>query len=186
VEHQISKEGEVQDDGKFKIEAAFLEHGIENIGWRIKEADRIKFKKELLKKYNVKGPNVKKLQRDKKIKIDGKIIKLEDVSYIKKGDSVSIVIDTKKCKSAVDIAKGSKILICESTYLEKDKKLATKYMHMTAKQAASIAKEAGVEMLILTHFSARYLNMNLFEKEAKKVFENTIVAEDFKRIKFPK
>ncbi|KPK32237.1 MAG: ribonuclease Z [Chlamydiae bacterium SM23_39] len=186
IEKPVFKENLIYQDEKFKIEARFLKHGIDNIGWRITEPDKIKFKKELLKKYNVKGPNVKRLEKEKKIEIEGKKIKLEDVSYLKKGDSIAVVIDTKKCNEAVELAKNAKILICESTYLEKDKHLALKYMHMTAKQAAEIALEAQVDTLILTHFSARYLDMEAFEKEAKKIFPNTIIAEDFKRVNFPK
>ena len=50
----------------------------------------------------------------------------------------------------------------------------------TASQAASLAKKSGVEQLILTHFSARYANLNDFYEEASKIFPNTKIAEDFK------
>ena len=55
---------------------------------------------------------------------------------------------------------------------------------MTAKQAAQLAKKANVDILILTHFSARYTDLTLFEKEAKEIFENVYIAEDFKRVNF--
>ena len=57
---------------------------------------------------------------------------------------------------------------------------------MTAKEAANLAREANVKLLILTHFSARYSNSQDFEKEAKKVFENVIAVEDLMKIDFPK
>lgn len=184
IEYPVSKPGLVEDDGNFKIEAEFLEHGIENIGWRITEPDRIKFDKDLLEKYKIFGTDVRKLEKDGKISAHGKTIKLEEVSWVKKGDSVSVVIDTRDCESAYRIAKNAKVLICESTYLEEDQDLAQKYMHMTARQAAHLAKRSNVETLILTHFSARYKDLSAFENEAKSVFKNTIVAEDFKRIDF--
>ncbi|MCK4935022.1 MAG: ribonuclease Z, partial [Simkaniaceae bacterium] len=56
--------------------------------------------------------------------------------------------------------------------------------HMTAKQAAMIAKQAGAEELILTHYSARYRDIDLFQQEAREVFPNTQVADDFKRFPF--
>ena len=85
-----------------------------------------------------------------------------------------------------DSAYGAKMLLCESTYLEKDKHLATKHLHLTAMQAASIAKKAGVEILILTHFSARYKDITEFEKEAQTIFPNSFTARDFKQFPFPR
>ncbi len=94
------------------------------------------------------------------------------------------MLDSKKCSQAADISKGAKLLLCESTFLEEEKRLSKKYMHMTAKDAAMIAKKAGVEKLVLTHFSARYTDASVFVKEAFEVFENVEAAEDFKRIAF--
>ena len=78
------------------------------------------------------------------------------------------------------------MLICESTYLDEERDLAHEYMHMTAKQAALIAKEAEVGQLILTHFSARYRDVEEFAKEARAIFPNSFAAEDLKRFSFPK
>lgn len=186
IEHPVSASGVVENDGKFKIEAEFLEHGIDNVGWRITEPDKIKFKKDLLKKFKIEGPSVKKLEMDGEITVNGVTIKLSEVSWVKKGDVIAVVIDTKKCPAAIRLAKDASILLCESTYLVEDDELAKKYKHMTAKDAAEIAKEAHVNTLILTHFSARYKNPADFEKEARPIFPNTIIAEDFKRVDFPK
>ena len=57
---------------------------------------------------------------------------------------------------------------------------------MTAKQAAKLAKQASVQKLILSHFSARYKDLELFRTEAQSVFKNTDVADDFRRFLFPK
>ena len=186
VEHPVYSEGLVQDDGKFRIEAYFLEHGVDNIGWRVTEPDVHKFDKEKLKKCGVHGPLVKELEGKGAILIDGKTITLEDVSWVRKGDTFAIVIDTLPSKNAVKVAKGAKLLLCESTYLEEHKQLAKKHRHITAKQAANIAKEAEVGHLILTHFSARYLDLEPFLEEARPIFPNTDVADDLKRFEFPR
>lgn len=186
VEYPISSKGVVEEDGKFIIEANYLEHGVETIGYRVSERDKIKFNKEALKKHGISGLDVKKIETEKKIEKNGKIINLEDVSYVKKGDSIAVILDTKLCQNAIDLARGAKVLLCESTYLENNRDLANKYNHMTARDAATLAKEAGVELLILTHFSARYSNHLDFENEAKEIFPNSIAAEDFKKIEFPK
>lgn len=186
IEHPVHKEGVVDDDGTFKIEAAFLEHGVDNIAWRVTESDQLKFDSEKLKSLKVVGPRVGDLQRAGTITIEGKNIALSDVSWIRKGSSIAIVSDTRRCQSAIDIAKNASLLLCESTYLEEHKSLAHEHYHLTAKQAAQIAKEANAQLLILTHFSARYLYNVDFENEAREIFPNTFAAEDLKVFLIPK
>jgi ribonuclease Z len=184
VEHPVYEEGIVEDDGKFKIEARFLDHGVENIAWRITEPDQRKFDHTKLEAAGVRGVHVRELLQNGKIEIDGKTIHLEDVSWIRHGDSIAIVIDTRVCKNAVEIARGAKILLIESTYLEEHKELAYKHHHLTARQAAEIAKEADVKKMIMTHFSARYLKLKPFETEARSVFPNAFAADDLKVFQF--
>jgi ribonuclease Z len=186
IEHPVSAPGVVQDDGKFRIEATFLEHGVDNVGWRITEPDTRKFDKEKLIHYNVKGPLVKDLERHGQLEINGQHVSLDDVSWIRKGDSIAIVIDTRYCPNALAIAKNARILLCESTYLEEHRELAHKHYHLTAKQAALLAREAGVEQLILTHFSARYQTLDAFLTESTAIFPNTFIAKDLKCFPFPK
>lgn len=186
IEHPVYEAGLVQDDGKFRIEATFLEHGLDNIGWRITEPNTRKFDKEKLLFHGVRGPLVKELEEKGILTINGNSVKLEDVSHVRPGDSIAVVIDTRYCKNAVNIAKNARMLLCESTYQEEHADLAYKHFHLTAKQAATIAKEANVEELILTHFSARYQFTSGFEDEARLVFPNTHAADDLRVFPFPK
>jgi ribonuclease Z len=186
VEHPVKENGLVEDDGKFRIEAAFLDHGVENVGWRITEPDTTKFDKEQLKKFGIDGPNVRRLASEKSLEIDGRLVRLEEVSQVRRGDVFSYIIDTRPCAAANALAKGAKMLLCESTYLDSERQLAHEYHHMTAFQAAEIARDNGVQTLILTHFSARYTDPYLMEEEARKVFPNSFAADDFKRFPFQK
>ena len=183
IEHPVYEPGLVQDDGNFKIEAVFLEHGVDNIGWRITEPDTRKFDQKKLAENGIKGIMVRELIEKGALVVNGKEVRLDEMSWIRPGDSVAVVIDTRFCQNAIDIARGAKLLLCESTYLEEHKELAYQHWHLTAKQAATLAKEAGVQKLILTHFSARYQNTKGFEAEAKEVFPNTFIADDL--ITFP-
>lgn len=181
VEHPISEEGVVDQTEHFAIEAAFLDHGVDNIAWRITEKDKRKFYPEKVKAFGLKGLLMKELIDQGVIEIGGKRITLDDVSYMKKGDSFASVIDTSYCKEAISIAKDAGTLLCESTYLEEHAHLAKKHQHLTAKQAATIAKEANAKRLILTHFSARYRDLELFKEEAEGIFPNVDVADDLKK-----
>ena len=186
VEHPVANAGLVEDDGNFRIEAAFLEHGVDNIAWRITESDSRKFDREKLAAHGIAGPLVRELEEKGQLVVNGKTVTLDDVSWIRKGDAIAVVIDTRYCQNAIDIARGARVLLCESTYLDEHRELARNHMHLTAKEAATIAREANVGQLILTHYSARYLNLHEFENEARPIFPNTFIAEDLKTFQFPK
>ncbi len=186
IEHPVKDEGLVEDDGKFRIEAYFLEHGVENLAWRITEPDRRRYLPEKLAAFGVKGPLVAELALKRSLTIQGKQVLLDDVSYIEKGDTIAVVLDTRFCPNGIKAAKNARLLLCESTYLESESTLAREYKHMTAKEAARVAKEADAEELVLTHFSARYQDQELFAEEAREIFQETHAAHDFKRFLFPK
>lgn len=186
VEHPVSQAGLVEDTGNFRIEAEFLEHGVENIGWRITESDTRKFDHDKLEAFGVRGPLVKELQEKGIILVGDQKVTIDQVSWVRKGDVFAIAIDTVPCQSAINLARDATLFLCESTYLDEHKELAKLHHHLTAKQAATIAKQAGAKQLILTHFSARYQNLKLFEQEARTIFPNTFVADDFISFTFPK
>lgn len=186
IEHPVAEAGIVEETGNFRIEAEFLDHGVDNIGWRITEKDTRKFDKAKLDSFGVHGPLVRELQEKGVVRIGNRSVNLDEVSWIRPGDTFAYVSDTRECDAAVNTARNARILLCESTYLDEDRELAFMHYHLTAKQAATIAKKADAKQLILTHFSARYLNLAAFEAEAKQVFENVYLAEDLKNFPFPK
>lgn len=182
IEHPVHEDGIVHDDGKFRIEARFLKHGVDCLGWRIKEPDTRRFDPALLKEHGIQGPMVRELQELGTL--NG--VALDDVSSIRTGDIFSCVIDTRPCKNAIELARDAKMLLCESTYIDAQKELARRHLHLTAKQAAQIAHEANAKELILTHFSARYQDLRPFKKEAREIFPNTDTADDLKVFQFPR
>jgi ribonuclease Z len=185
VEHPVEYPGGIACvDDTFTIEALFLDHGVENIGWRITEKDTRRFDKQKLSQNGILGPLVKTLEKEKELIINGETVRLEDVSSVKKGDSIAVIIDTRPCQEATQLAKDARLLLCESTYLYSDKELAQNHKHLTATEAAQIAKEAHAQQLILSHFSARYLDVKLFEDEARAIFKNSFAAHDLERFSF--
>ena len=184
IEHPVHANGIVQQDENFTIEAHFLDHGVDNVGWRITEPDVYKFDRAKLKSFGIEGPLVRKLEEAREITHQGKKIRIEDVANLRKGRVFASVIDTKPTPAAVTIAKNADLFLCESTYLEEHRELAEKYHHLTAKQAAEIAREANAKQLILTHYSARYQDLEIFEEEAKTIFPNTKVADDLRVFPF--
>jgi ribonuclease Z len=70
------------------------------------------------------------------------------------------------------------LLYHESTYLHNLEEKAASRFHSTTKQAATIAKKAGVKKLLLGHFSSMYEKLDDFKTEACEIFENTDLAEE--------
>ncbi len=184
---QISYEiHEVEDgiffNGKdFMLEAKSLVHTAPCLGYAFVEKNKRNIDVEYLKKnYGLsKHPILRDLQAGKDIVWKDKKISADKATRITKGKKIVFVSDTAYCKSAVDLAKDSDLLVCESTYLSDLKDKAKDYLHLTAEQAGEIAKKAKVKKLVLTHFSQRYKDVREIESEAKKVFKNSVCAKDF-------
>ncbi len=181
----ILDSGIIYEDEEIKIIALSLVHSVETFGFRIEEKDKRTILPQKLPK-ELKKEDIGKLKREGVIEIKGKKIFLEDVSRIKRGQKFAYVADTKFCDNAIKLAEDVDLLVCESTYTENEADLAKDYKHLTAKQAAQIAKEAGAKKLVLVHFSQRYSVVDVFLNEAKEIFENTIAAKDGDVIELPR
>lgn len=169
----------------FKVTALPLDHDSPTNGYMFEEKDKLRIDKNKLKKLNLhsKSSELGKLAKGLDIKINNKIIKSKDLTYKQKGKKISFIFDTRLCNNAKKLAKDSDLAVIESTFLESSeegKEKAKEYKHLTAAQAGRIAKQGKVNHLILTHFSQRYEHKEkLLLDEAKKIFPNTKIANDF-------
>jgi ribonuclease Z len=91
--------------------------------------------------------------------------------------SFAFCSDTSYKPDIVPIIKNADLLYHEATFLADREDLAKKTKHATSKQAAQIAKDANVNQLVIGHYSGRYKDISLFQKEAQEIFENTELAE---------
>ncbi|HEX8286604.1 MAG TPA: ribonuclease Z [Pyrinomonadaceae bacterium] len=186
VEKPFSAEGTIYKSGNLTIETRRLEHSLESWGYRFQEPDGVTMMPEKLTEFGILGKDIGRLKTKGKIEINGKIILCEEVSRFKKGQSAAFVMDTKLCDGAFELAKDVDFLVCESTYLASETDEAMKNGHLTARQAAEIAREANAGKLVLTHFSQRYNRIEDFADEARQVHENTIAASDGEQIEITK
>lgn len=184
IEVPIRNEGLIHENNGFRVEAYRLRHSIENWAWRITEKDTRKFNQKKLDEKNIEGMEVRQLLEKGYIEKNHQRIEIDQVSFIRKGDSFAAVLDTLPCEGALRAAREAKLLLCESTYLQSERALARSYHHLTAKQAAEIARKANVKQLVLTHYSARYRTLKPFLNEAKEIFSEVCLAEDLKVIPF--
>ena len=187
--HELnSKSSEmIFEDEKIEVYTIPLEHRIYTNGFLFKEKEsNRKLDMNAVLNNNIDVSYYRKLQQGFDVKNnDGKLIKNETVT--KRGlkpKSYAFCSDTVFNASIVPIIKDVDVLYHESTFLEKNKKLAIPTKHSTAKQAAEIAKKANVGTLILGHYSTRYNDLEVFRTEAQTIFENVELAEDGKSFEF--
>lgn len=179
-----SKESEIIfEDEKVKVSTIPLQHRIYTNGYLFEEKNiERRLNIEAVENYNIDKIYFNKIKYGGDIKLDsGEIIPNSALTFdpvIAK--SYAYCSDTVFTKSIIPVIKDATCLYHESTFLEKESHLAEKTMHTTATQAATIAKLANVNQLILGHFSTRYGDISLFKKEAQTVFTNTQIADDGK------
>jgi ribonuclease Z len=184
--HPVSRSG-VVDPGPepFALVAGRLDHRTETFGWRVVEPDGRRMLPDRLEAAGITGPDVGRLQREGSLVTADGPVTLEALSEHRPGQVFAFVMDTRLCDGAVALAEGADLLVCESTFLDRDADLAAAYGHLTATQAARLAVEAGARRLVLTHFSQRYPDDAAFANEAGAIFPDVVVARDLDRVPVP-
>lgn len=178
----ISKESElIFENDKVSVRTIPLNHRVYTNGYLFTEKE----KPRKLNMLNISGyPEINKadylnIKAGKDIILsNGNVVKNSELTlHPKKNLSFAFCSDTKYKPDIVPIIKNVDLLYHEATFLADREDLANKTKHSTSKQAAQIAKNANVKQLIIGHYSGRYKDISLFQKEAKEVFENTELAE---------
>ncbi len=184
----ISKESKlIYEDDKVEVHTIPLDHRIYTNGFLFKERhSERKLNIGAVEDAKIDVAYYRKLKQGFDVKnSEGKLIKNQDVThYGPKLKSYAFCSDTAYNESIIPIIKGVDVLYHESTFLEKHSKLALSTKHSTAKQAASIAKQAKVGKLILGHFSTRYDDLDMFKNEAQAIFKNVELANEGKTFEF--
>ena len=181
----IAGGGVVAASEKWTLTALPLDHGVDTFGYRLQERDHRTLLPERLAERGIVGPQIGELVRAGELTVGGRTTHVAEVSVPRPGQSVAFVMDTRMCPNALTLAHGVDLLICESTYLHIDADKALAHGHLTAVQAATLAAEAGVRQLVLTHFSQRYPEVGPFLDEACPIFPGTVAAADGDVIRVP-
>ena len=175
------------EDKKVEVYTIPLDHRVYTNGFLFKEKEGVrKLDMNAVLNANIDVAYYRKLKQGFDVENQaGKLIKNETVTLApEKSKSYAFCSDTAYKQAIVNIIKDVDVLYHESTFLEQHAHLAPKTKHSTAKEAASIAKQANVRTLILGHYSTRYDDLNVFKTEAQEVFENVELADDGKTFEF--
>jgi len=187
--HELAPGDEVQRDGCRMVSFA-TDHKITSCGWALVEDDRPgRFHPEKATALGVApGPHFGELQRGRAVTLaDGRRIEADQVvDRARRGRKLVITGDTRPCAATVAAARGADLLVHDSTFGDAEAPRAVETMHATAREAARVAREAGVAKLLLTHLSTRYdRDSGTLLEQARAEFGATEVAHDGLVVELP-
>lgn len=176
--------GVIFEEEDFEIVAFPVHHrGPGCFGFLFREKPRRPFLVEKAESLGIPpGPERRRLVAGESIPLpDGRVIHPDQVlGPPRKGACLAHVGDAARIDGLVEMVREADMLVIEATYLEREADMARQFGHLTAKQAATLALQANVRRLVLTHISRRYREAEILQ-EAQQVFPETVVAHDFDR-----
>lgn len=177
------------EDKTFTLTAYPVQHrGPDCFGYVFEEKTRRPFLAERAEELGLpQGPLRRQLANGEPVTLaDGRVIDPEVVlGPPQRGAKLCFVGDVSHTGPLHAMAAGADLLAIEATYLEADRDLARQHGHITATAAARLARNAGVQALVLHHVSRRYRPQEVLA-EAQAVFANTVVANDLDSIEVRK
>jgi ribonuclease Z len=187
--HEIYDAGVICEEKDYIVEAAKSNHVVSGLAYAFVEKPRPgKFYPEKARALGVpEGELWSKLQHGDKIKLpNGRVISPEEVmGFPRKGRKIVYTGDTRPFKGFVKFAASADLVIHDATFDDMLSEKAEVDGHSTPSQAAQQTKKAKAKKLVLTHISARYADAGLLLEQARKVFKNALVAEDFMELELP-
>jgi ribonuclease Z len=186
---EICDDGVVCEEEDYTVEAVRSNHVVDGWSYAFLEKPRTgKFYPEKARKLGVpEGELWSRLKRGEAVELeDGVVVCSEEVvGSPRKGRKIVYSGDTRPFEGFVGFAVGADLVVHEATFDDTLAEKAELDGHSTPSQAALQAKKAKAKKLVLTHISARYTDARLLLEQGKKVFENTIMAEDFLVLELP-
>jgi len=192
--HQLEPGDVALSTGEYEVRTFRVDHRTDAVGYALVEAerkgrfDREKAEEEL----GIEpGPKYSKLHRGEPVEHDGRTIEPEEVvGPPRPGRTFVYTGDTVPTDSVVAASEGADLLVHDATFGEDRTDRAEATAHSTAREAAEVARDAGVGTLALTHISTRYAGQaDKLGAQARDVFDGeVIVAEDGmeRHVQFPR
>ncbi len=190
-------DGTLIDGPAFSVRGVFLDHKIPSLAFSLEEKNHINVKKNALIEMGLPtGKWLAKLKTsviggdpdNTPITVAGKkegnqtvertitlAVLKEKVIKITKGQKISYVADAiysaDNARKIIDLSRSSDTIFIEAPFLNEDKARATEKYHLTAKQAGSLAREAGAKNIAIFHFSPKYKGCgDALTEEAMRAF----------------
>jgi ribonuclease Z len=187
--NEIAGEGTVCDDADYQVLAVKSNHAVEGYCFAFVEKPRAgKFYPKAALSLGVpEGELWSRLQNGQTVTLpNGQTVKPTDVmGPRRRGRKIVYTGDTKPFDAFAEFAKDADLVIHDCTFDDSMTERAATDGHSTPSQAATQAKAANAKRLVLSHISARYPDASALLEQAKKVFPDTILAEDGLELDLP-
>ena len=181
-------EGLVLENEDYRLQTAATEHGMPGLAWCLHEKPRpgLFHPEKAVELGVVPGPDFGLLQRGSRVvTAAGREVRPDEVMELsREGRKVVITGDTRPCAAVVELAAGASVLVHDCTFGSSESERALETGHSTAREAAQVAREAGVTTLVLTHVSSRHTWRELRD-EAREVFPGALLPRDFDSLIVP-
>ncbi|MBN1834323.1 MAG: ribonuclease Z [Spirochaetales bacterium] len=190
VVNEVWGEGVVYERPGYRVRSLRLNHTKPCLAYALEEEDRAGvFMPERALELGVpRGPLWSTLQSGTPVRADSGEVRPEQVMGLPRpGRKVCYMTDTAFVSGAASFVQGSDLLICEGMFGDDLSGDAVDKKHLTARQAAQIARDGAVRRLGLIHYSPRYTDRELKEllQEARAVFPDTFLTRDLQVIEVP-
>ena len=180
--------GDVLNRDGYRIVVFPVRHGLASNGYALVEDPRPgRFDEEEAIRLGVpRGPLFGALQRGEPVTAStgGTVVASQVLGPARAGRKIVLTGDTRIVRSVEDTAREAEVLGHAGTFGDEDRERAEETGHATAAQAARLARDAGVRLLVLTHLSNRYFGPDIL-REARAIFPSTVVPRDFDIIDVP-
>ena len=174
------KAGESVELSGYTVRTAAADHPVPTLAYRLdEETKRGRFDGALARSLGIRGPDFATLEAGEPVRVGDRVVHPSDVMGAPRpGRSVVYSGDTAPSSSIESLARGATVLIHEATTAVDLEAEANRWGHSSARQAATLARSAGVGTLFLTHFSSRYKELEPLEGEARAEFREARAARD--------
>ncbi len=175
------------EDDKVTVTSILLNHRVPCTGFLFKEKAKAKLiNKEKAAEYKVPTSEYARIKLGDSFETaSGNVISHEELTISPMLYSYAYCSDTCFDQRVIDQVKGATVLYHEATFMHDMLPRAKETFHTTAHQAATVAQAAGVQALIIGHYSARYNDLEPLLQEAQAVFHPTVLAIEGKRYSVP-
>ncbi|MEM9952304.1 MAG: ribonuclease Z [Chloroflexota bacterium] len=177
----VTEATEIYRGKNFTVSAFPVTHrGRGCFGYTFQEDNHRPFLAEKADKLSVPhGPERGRLVKGETVTLaDGRIIRPDMLlGEEEKGVKVCITGDIARTDNIEQYVADADVLITESTFLDSEREEANSFGHITAQQAAELAKSVNIKHLLITHVSRRYREYDVI-KEAQATFPNSTVVRD--------
>ena len=180
--HDLTRgQEQVYEDDRLSIETIEMAHRIPTFGFLLREKPRPRnIRKRAIRRFNIPQERMQAIKSGEDFVTEsGQVIPNKEITIDPPlPRSYAFCSDSLYTESFLDQIKGVDLLYHEATFMHDKVAIAHEKTHATTIEAATLAKKAGAEKLLLGHYSARYKELDAFKKEAATVFPNTLLAEE--------